>query len=127
MTGGRVVVIGKTGKNFAAGMSGGVAYVLDEDRDLYTKLNKEMVLFSEVTEKYEILELKGLIEEHVKATNSKKGKEILANFDEYLPKFKRIIPHDYKRMMSAIAVNEEKGMSNEQARIEAFYQIIHNK
>lgn len=127
MTGGRVVVIGKTGKNFAAGMSGGVAYVLDEDRDLYTKLNKEMVLFSEVTEKYEILELKELIEEHVKATNSKKGKDILDNFDEYLPKFKRIIPHDYKRMMSAIAVNEEKGMSNEQARIEAFYQIIHNK
>lgn len=127
MTGGRVVVIGKTGKNFAAGMSGGVAYVLDEDRDLYTKLNKEMVLFSEVTEKYEILELKELIEEHVKATNSKKGKDILDNFDDYLPKFKRIIPHDYKKMMSAIAVNEEKGMSNEQARIEAFYQIIHNK
>lgn len=127
MTGGRVVVIGKTGKNFAAGMSGGVAYVLDEDRDLYTKLNKEMVLFSEVTEKCEILELKELIEEHVKATNSKKGKDILDNFDDYLPKFKRIIPHDYKKMMSAIAVNEEKGMSNEQARIEAFYQIIHNK
>ena len=59
MTGGRVVVIGKTGKNFAAGMSGGVAYVLDEDRDLYTKLNKEMVLFSEEP-KYEILKLKGL-------------------------------------------------------------------
>lgn len=127
MTGGRVVVIGKTGKNFAAGMSGGVAYVLDEDRDLYTKLNKEMVLFSEVTEKYEILELKKLIEEHVEATNSAKGKEILADFDEYLPKFKRIIPHDYKKMMSAIASMEEKGMSSEQAKIEAFYQIIHNK
>ena len=124
MTGGRVVVIGKTGKNFAAGMSGGVAYVLDEDRDLYTKLNKEMVLFSEVTEKYE---LKELIEEHVKATNSAKGKEILKNFEEYLPKFKRIIPHDYKEMMTAIALNEEKGMSNEQAKIEAFYQIINNK
>ena len=127
MTGGRVVVIGKTGKNFAAGMSGGVAYVLDENRDLYTKLNKEMVLFSEVTEKYDILELKGLIEEHVKATNSEKGKEILDNFEEYLPKFKRIIPHDYKEMMTAIALNEEKGMSNEQAKIEAFYQIINNK
>ena len=127
MTGGRVVVIGKTGKNFAAGMSGGVAYVLDENRDLYTKLNKEMVLFSEVTEKYDILELKELIEEHVKATNSEKGKEILDNFEEYLPKFKRIIPHDYKEMMTAIALNEEKGMSNEQAKIEAFYQIINNK
>ena len=127
MTGGRVVVIGKTGKNFAAGMSGGIAYVLDENRDLYTKLNKEMVLFSEVTEKYDILELKGLIEEHVRATNSEKGKEILDNFEEYLPKFKRIIPHDYKEMMTAIALNEEKGMSNEQAKIEAFYQIINNK
>ncbi len=127
MTGGRVVVIGKTGKNFAAGMSGGIAYVLDENRDLYTKLNKEMVLFSEVTEKYEILELKGLIEEHVKATNSAKGKEILENFEEYLPKFKRIIPHDYKRMMTAIASMEEKGMSSDQAKIEAFYQIIHSK
>lgn len=127
MTGGRVVVIGKTGKNFAAGMSGGVAYVLDENRDLYTKLNKEMVLFSEVTEKYDIIELKQLIEEHVNATGSAKGKEILDNFDEYLPKFKKIIPHDYKRMMSAIASMEEKGMSSDQARIEAFYQIIHNK
>jgi glutamate synthase (ferredoxin) len=127
MTGGRVVVIGKTGKNFAAGMSGGVAYVLDEDRDLYTKLNKEMVLFSEVTEKYDIIELKELIEEHTKATNSSKGKEILDNFEEYLPKFKKIIPHDYKKMMSAIASFEEKGLSNEQARIEAFYKIVKNK
>lgn len=127
MTGGRVVVIGKTGKNFAAGMSGGVAYVLDEDRDLYTKLNKEMVLFSEVTEKYDILELKGLIEEHVKATNSPKGKQILNSFDEYLPKFKKIIPHDYKKMMSAIASMEEKGLNSEQAHIEAFYQIIKSK
>ena len=127
MTGGRVVVIGKTGKNFAAGMSGGVAYVLDEDRDLYTKLNKEMVLFSEVKEKYDIIELKSLIEAHTAATGSSKGKEILDNFDEYLPKFKKIVPHDYKEMMSAIASMEEKGLSSEQAQIEAFYQIINNK
>ena len=127
MTGGRVVVIGKTGKNFAAGMSGGVAYVLDEDRDLYTKLNKEMVLFSEVKEKYDIIELKSLIEEQTAATGSTKGKEILDNFDEYLPKFKKIVPHDYKEMMSAIASMEEKGLSSEQAQIEAFYQIINNK
>lgn len=127
MTGGRVVVIGKTGKNFAAGMSGGIAYVLDEDRDLYTKLNKEMVLFSEVTEKYDIIELKELIEEHVKATNSAKGKHILKNFDEYLPKFKRIIPHDYKKMMTAIVAMEEKGLNSSQAQIEAFYKIVKNK
>lgn len=127
MTGGCVVVIGKTGKNFAAGMSGGVAYVLDEHRDLYTKLNKEMVLFSEVTEKYDIIELKQLISEHVEATGSEKGKMILDDFDEYLPKFKKIIPHDYKEMMAAIASMEEKGLSSEQAQIEAFYQIVNNK
>ncbi len=127
MTGGRVVVIGKTGKNFAAGMSGGVAYVLDEDRDLYTKLNKEMVQFSEVSEKYDIIELKSLIEEHYKNTNSKRAKAILDNFDDYMPKFKKIIPHDYKKMMSAIAVLEEKGLTGEQAQIEAFYQIVNNK
>ena len=127
MTGGRVVVIGKTGKNFAAGMSGGIAYVLDEDRDLYTKLNKELVLFSEVTEKYDIIELKELIEEHVKATNSAKGKKILENFEDYLPKFKKIIPYDYKKMMSAIVAMEEKGLSSSQAQIEAFYQIVKNK
>lgn len=127
MTGGRVVVIGKTGKNFAAGMSGGVAYVLDEDRDLYTKLNKEMVLFSEVKEKYDVIELKGLIEEHYEATKSPKAKLILDNFDEYLPKFKRIIPHDYKKITAAIVSMEEKGLSSEQAQIEAFYQIVNGK
>ena len=121
MTGGRVAVIGKTGKNFAAGMSGGVAYVLDEDRDLYTKLNKSMVLIQEVTDKYDVLELKGMIEDHVAYTNSEKGKEILTNFGEYLPKFKKIIPRDYQRMLMTIVQMEEKGLSSEQAQIEAFY------
>ena len=127
MTGGRVVVLGKTGKNFAAGMSGGIAYVLDEDRDLYTKLNKEMVEFSELSEKYDILELKELIEEHVAATGSAKGKRILDDFESYIPKFKKIIPHDYKKMMAAIASFEEKGLSPEQAQIEAFYKIVKHK
>ena len=62
-----------------------------------------------------------MIEAHVKATGSEKGKEILENFKEYLPKFKKIIPHDYKNMMQQIAIMEEKGLSNEQALIEAFY------
>ena len=121
MTGGRVAVIGKTGKNFAAGMSGGVAYVLDEERDLYTKLNKDMVLIQEVTDKYDVLELKGMIEDHVAYTNSVKGKEILNHFGEYLPKFKKIIPRDYQRMLMTIVQMEEKGLSSEQAQIEAFY------
>ena len=121
MTGGRVVVLGKTGKNFAAGMSGGIAYVLDEDNDLYTRMNKEMVFSEEVTSKYDVLELKDMIKEHVALTNSEKGKQVLDNFSEYLPKFKKIIPYDYNRMMNAIVQMEEKGLSSEQAQIEAFY------
>ena len=121
MTGGRVVVLGQTGKNFAAGMSGGIAYVLDEDNDLYTRLNKEMVSSYEITSKYDVLELKDMMKEHVALTNSEKGKEILDNFGEYLPKFKKIIPHDYERMLRLIVQMEEKGLSAEQAQIEAFY------
>lgn len=121
MTGGRVVVLGKTGKNFAAGMSGGIAYVLDEDSDLYTKLNKAMVSIEEITSKYDVLELKDMIKEHVAYTNSEKGKLILDNFGTYLPKFKKIIPHDYNRMLMTIVQMEEKGLSSEQAQIEAFY------
>ncbi|MBU9746896.1 glutamate synthase large subunit [Lachnospiraceae bacterium ASD3451] len=121
MTGGRAVVLGKTGKNFAAGMSGGIAYVLDEDSDLYKKLNKEMVSVSEITSKYDVLELKDMIREHVAYTNSEKGKKILADFGAYLPKFKKIIPYDYNRMQLTIVQMEEKGLSSEQAAIEAFY------
>ena len=121
MTGGRVVVLGKTGKNFAAGMSGGIAYVLDEDNDLYTRMNKEMVFSEEVSNKYDVMELKDMIKEHVAFTNSEKGKEILDNFSEYLPKFKKVIPYDYNRMLMAIVQMEEKGLSSEQAQIEAFY------
>ena len=123
MTGGRVVVLGNVGKNFAAGMSGGVAYVLDEDSSLYTKLNKQLVSSREVTDKYDVLELKNMIQEHVAYTNSEKGKMILDNFSEYLPKFKKIIPHDYDNMLKAIVQMEEKGLSSEQAQIEAFYAI----
>ena len=121
MTGGRVVVLGSTGKNFAAGMSGGIAYVLDEKRDLYRRLNKELVSMEEVTNKYDVLELKEMIQEHVAYTNSEKGKEILEHFGEYLPRFKKILPHDYRRMMNTIVQMEEKGLSSEQAQIEAFY------
>ncbi len=121
MTGGRVVILGGTGKNFAAGMSGGVVYVLDEGSDLYKRLNKEMVSSGEITSKYDVQELKGMIQEHTALTNSKKGKHILEHFEEYLPKFKKIIPHDYERVQKTIVQMEEKGLSAEQAQIEAFY------
>lgn len=121
MTGGRVVVLGRTGKNFAAGMSGGIAYVLDEDTTLYKKVNKQLVSIEAVTDKYNVLELKDIIMEHVAYTNSKRGKDVLDHFEEYLPKFKKIIPHDYKKMMNKMGQMEERGLSSEQAQIEAFY------
>ena len=122
MTGGKAVILGKTGKNFAAGMSGGIAYVLDEDRDLYMKLNKELIVSEEITSKSDAQELKTMIEEHVNATNSPKGKEILESFEEYLPKFKKILPKDYDRMLKSISSFQAKGLSYEEAQIEAFYE-----
>lgn len=122
MTGGKVAVLGKTGKNFAAGMSGGIAYVLDEDSRLYRNLNKDMISIEKVENKYDIQELKDMISEHVEMTGSERGKWILKNFDELLPKFKKIIPYDYKKMTALAARLEEKGMSTQQAQMEAFYE-----
>lgn len=121
MTGGRVVILGGTGKNFAAGMSGGIAYVLDEKSDFYTRVNKELVSLEAVTSKYDVQELKEMITEHVAATGSEMGKKVLDNFVDYLPKFKKVLPHDYSKMQTAIAHMEEKGLSIDQAQIEAFY------
>mgnify|MGYP000093252553 FL=1 len=127
MTGGRVAVLGKTGKNFAAGMSGGIAYVLDENSHLYRNLNKAMIAIEKVENKYDIQELRAMIEEHVENTGSARGKEILADFDAYLPKFKKIIPHDYKKMIALASKWEERGMSSEQAQMEAFNESFQMK
>ncbi len=121
MTGGRCVILGPTGKNFAAGMSGGIAYVLDEKHDLYMRLNKDQVMTDTLTESHDIAELRSLIEEHVAATGSPRGKKILAAFHSYIPCFKKVMPRDYDRMLRSIAQFEEKGMSREQAEIQAFY------
>ena len=91
---------------------------------MYTRINKEMVFSQEITSKYDVMELKDMIKEHVALTNSQKGKEVLNNFSEYLPKFKKIVPYDYNRMMMAIVQMEEKGLSSEQAQIEAFYAAM---
>ncbi len=125
MTGGRAVVLGQVGKNFAAGMSGGIAYVLDEENDLYTKVNKQMVAIEKVTDKYDVQELKEMIEDHVSNTNSVKGKKILDEFEKFLPKFKKIIPYDYNRMLTTIVKMEERGLSSQQAQFEAFYANTH--
>ncbi len=112
MTGGRVAVIGPTGKNFAAGMSGGIAYVLDEHNTLYKNLNKEMVLMEPVEEKDDRETLKKMLENHALLTGSHKAREILDDYEFYLPKFKKIIPEDYKRILSAILDSAEASAVN---------------
>jgi glutamate synthase (ferredoxin) len=123
MTGGRAVVLGTTGKNFAAGMSGGIAYVLDMDHSLYRRMNKDMVSMTEVTEKYDIAELKGILKDYVKETKSALGREVLDHFEDYLPHFKKIVPNDYQRILTAISKFEEQGISHENAELEAFNEM----
>ncbi len=121
MTGGTVVVLGQTGKNFAAGMTGGIAYVLDENWDFYQRVNKESVSLEPVEHKHDVATLKELIRAHVEATGSPRGREILDSFSDFLPKFKKVLPYDYDRMLRVIASMEERGLDGEQAQIEAFY------
>jgi glutamate synthase (ferredoxin) len=126
MTGGKAVILGMTGKNFAAGMSGGIAYVLDEDNKLYRNLNKELVLMEQIDSKGDKQELLEILKKHVKYTGSKKAGNIIEHYDEYLPKFKKIIPADYKKLLHLISGFEEQGMSREKAQIEAFYASTKN-
>lgn len=120
MTGGIVVILGKTGRNLAAGMSGGVAYVLDENHDLYKRMNHELVKMYDIED---ATELKALIEQHAKETGSEKAKQILADFESFIPKFKKIIPNDYNRMLTEIASGEANGMNHEDAVMAAFKKI----
>ncbi|MBR5421217.1 MAG: glutamate synthase subunit alpha, partial [Lachnospiraceae bacterium] len=124
MTGGVAVILGETGKNFAAGMSGGVAYVLDEYNHLYRNLNHQLVLMEKLEQKNDLEELKNILKQHVEATDSVKAKEILEHFEDYVPMFKKIIPIDYKKMLKGIAKFEEQGADPETARIEAFRAFV---
>ncbi len=123
MTGGRAVILGGTGKNFAAGMSGGIAYVFDPHHSLYRRLNKDMVSLQELKEKYEIAELKEILTDYVKETGSELGTDILTNFDKNIPNFKKVVPNDYQKMLTAITRNEEQGMPYDSAVLEAFKEV----
>ena len=127
MTGGTAVILGPTGRNLAAGMSGGIAYVLDENHDLYLRLNKQLVSMGEVTDKHDIDTLRDLIERHTKETGSKLGKKILADFDTYIKSFKKIIPNDYQRMMTEIAKGEVRGLNHDESVMEAFKVVTAGK
>ena len=111
------------GKAVEAVFGLGIAYVLDGERDLYMRLNKSLVSLSGVTEKADADELRSILTEYAEATCSEKAKKILSDFTGYLPSFKKIIPHDYAKIRSAVIALEEKGMSGEQAEIEAFNMI----
>jgi glutamate synthase (ferredoxin) len=119
MTGGKVVVLGKSGRNFAAGMSGGVAYVLDEDGDFATRCNKQMVGL-EKADSNDAADLRALIEKHAALTGSKKAQHILADWDATLPKFVKVMPRDYKRVLQALEMAKAKGLVGDDALQEAF-------
>lgn len=120
MTGGTVVILGPTGRNLAAGMSGGIAFVLDSRHELYKKLNKQLVSMEEVVSQHDKDLLKDLIRRHAEKTGSPLAQSLLDDFDRALADFKKIIPNDYKRMLAETARNEEKGFSHEEAVMEAF-------
>jgi glutamate synthase (ferredoxin) len=120
MTGGRVVVLGRTGRNFAAGMSGGIAYVLDEHGDFRTRVNTQMVDLETVVDAAEAAALRRLVENHLERTSSHRARQVLDAWDEWLPKFVKVIPRDYKRMLDAIARAEEQGLVGDEAIMVAF-------
>lgn len=120
MTGGRVAVIGRTGRNFAAGMSGGVAYILDSDHDLYLRVNKTLVAIEPLSEPHDIAELRDMLAEHAEITGSPRAKELLINFEARIGEFKKILPRDYSAMAERIAHFEAKGMSRADAELAAF-------
>ncbi|HHV65742.1 MAG TPA: glutamate synthase large subunit [Peptococcaceae bacterium] len=117
MTGGKVVILGKTGRNFAAGMSGGIAYILDFDEKY---CNKAMVLLEEIQSAVELNEVKAMIQKHVEYTQSPLGKRILANWESYASRFTKIIPKDYKRMLANIEKAHKIGYTGEEALLVAF-------
>jgi glutamate synthase domain-containing protein 3 len=120
MTGGRVVVLGPTGRNFAAGMSGGVAYVLDEQGDFPQRCNLEMVSLEELADPAEIQVVKDMIWSHAGYTGSRRAWEILSRWEAVRPCFVKVLPRDYARMLDAIHAAQQNGLSGEAAVMAAF-------
>ncbi|MGD0812495.1 MAG: glutamate synthase large subunit [Verrucomicrobiota bacterium] len=120
MTGGRVVILGQTGRNFAAGMSGGVAYVLDETGDFDVRCNQKMVKLERLEDPAEIEEIRQMIHRHGEYTRSQRAFKILALWEQMTPKFVKVMPTDYKRMLQSIKRVEQAGLSGEQAIMAAF-------
>ncbi|MDX1415312.1 MAG: glutamate synthase large subunit [Candidatus Promineifilaceae bacterium] len=126
MTGGCVVVLGQTGRNFAAGMSGGIAYVLDEEGDFHKRCNQQMVDLEPLSEAHDIRELNDLIWQHAFHTGSKVAWRILGKWQEMWPRFVKVFPKDYKRMLEQINKAEEDGFNGEEAIMIAFEANAHD-
>jgi glutamate synthase (ferredoxin) len=126
MTGGRVVVLGATGRNFAAGMSGGVAYVLDEAGSFATRCNKEMVGLGKLDDVEEAKSVHALISRHAQLTGSKRAREVLDNWSQFQGFFVRVMPHDFKRVVDAQKKMLETGMSQAEAEMAAFELNSHD-
>jgi glutamate synthase (ferredoxin) len=122
MTGGRVVVLGPTGRNFAAGMSGGVAYVLDLHGDFPANVNTQMVELENLEDHDEIAEVRALIQKHLKHTRSDLARRVLDSWKQMVPKFVKVMPKDYKRMLACIQQAHDKGLSGDEAIMTAFEQ-----
>jgi glutamate synthase (ferredoxin) len=115
-----VVVLGGVGRNFAAGMSGGVAYIFDERGNARLNINADMVEIGPVEEPEEIAAMKAMIERHLQYTNSARAKQILDSWEQSLKQFVRVMPKDYKRMLACIARAHEQGLTGEDAIMKAF-------
>lgn len=120
MTGGYAVILGPTGKNFAAGMSGGIAYVLDTDHTLYQRINPELVSLAAVESKQDEEKLQQILKEHYKETQSSLAKDILDHYEDYLPHFKKVVPNDFQKIRSDIKMLIDKGYSEQEASLQAF-------
>jgi len=120
MTGGKAVILGTTGRNFAAGMSGGIAYILDEAGDFATRCNTQMVGLETIDDPEEIAELHQLIQNHANYTGSEKATAVLQNWDTMLPKFVKVMPKDYKRVLQAIKDAIASGLTGDEALVAAF-------
>ena len=120
MTGGRVVVLGSTGRNFAAGMSGGIAYVLDEKGEFADNVNLQMVGLSNVEDPAEAAELRAMIEKHAAYTQSTRARRILDAWSEMLPRFVKVMPKDYRRMLECMARAHAQGLTGDEAVMVAF-------
>ena len=120
MTGGHVVVLGRAGRNFGAGMSGGVGYVLDEAGDFTGRVNPQMVGIEKLADPREIALVQAMIRKHLDYTKSEKARAILANWDAFVPKFVKVMPKDYKRMLACIERAQASGLTGDEAVLAAF-------